>query len=246
MVGMVFVILLFFFFYGLNNNEKNAIDYDRIANQSLIRQFDVRETYKIFPEVWSQHSPYGSSYEFKVNCFGDYEKLEECFLWNVDSVRVVPPNSTIYNLNKDFNVNNYSGEITRRWVLYGPYNASLPSKGNYTFEFIINDSLIVKDVVFYEPSMIGYPTGVSWERRVDDLYVSWVPPEGVGEDDFYKVIVWEEYGTPDTFISNRFNGLKVDAVLPNVPFIEEGNYSVNVAVYFKDGYAFSEYIKFQW
>ncbi len=217
-----------------------------MINDSFFVQSDVRETYKIFPEVWSQHSPYGASYEFKVNCFGDYDNLETCFLWEVDAVRVISPNLSIYELNKDFNVNNYSGEITRRWVLYGPYNGSLPTSGNYTFEYIVNDIVIVNDSVNYEPSTIGYPRDVFWDRRGNDLYVSWVPPIGVTDGVFYKVIIWEEYGTPDTFVSDRFESESVDALLPNVSFVTGGNYSVNVAVYFKDGYAFSEYVQFEW
>ncbi|MEK6894541.1 MAG: hypothetical protein AABX10_03690 [Nanoarchaeota archaeon] len=255
LLGAVIFVTLLFFFYKMSFNEdiskfKSANDYDlnnsRVDNSSAYRQSDSVQKYKVFSEVWSQNSPYGQSYEFKVNCFGDYTKLETCFLWDVDFVHVISPNFTIYNLEKDFNINNYSGEVTRRWVLYGDYNSSLLAKGNYTFEFIVNGSILVKDAVSYEPSMIGYPTNVRWERRANNLYVSWTPPEGVWEDNFYKVIIWEEYGTPDTFISDRFNGTAVDAVLPNVSFIEGGNYSVNVAVYFKNGYAFSEYIKFQW
>ncbi|MEK6908959.1 MAG: hypothetical protein AABX23_02825 [Nanoarchaeota archaeon] len=247
LVFVTVIILISLFFHKIiieediifnNNTDDN--------NEFLAGQSNVREIYKIFPEVWSQHSPYGLSYEFKVNCFGDYQELEECFLWNVESVRVISPNSTIYNLNKDFNINNYSGEITRRWVLYGDYNNSLLVKGNYNFEYSVNSSLTVRDVVYYEPNIIGYPTSVRWERRGNNLWVSWVAPEGVELKDFYKVIVWEEYGTPDTFVSNRFNSTTVEAVLLNVPFIEGGNYSVNVAVYFKEGYAFSEYVKFQW
>ena len=95
-------------------------------------------------------------------------------------------------------------------------------------------------------SVTSNPTEVSWERRGNDLYVDWNPPYGMIKDNFYKVIVWEEYGTPDLFISDKFDWDSVNATLPNVPFIEGGNYSVNVAVYFKDGYAFSEYVLFEW
>lgn len=245
LILFIFVVAVFFVFSlndGVEVEENSAINQTTLVNEIL----NVRDKYKIFPEVWSQHSPYGQSYEFKVNCFGDYHILNECFLWEIDEVRVVSPNGTIYSLNKDFNVNNYSGEITRRWVLYGPYNGSLPLAGNYTFQYFENGSVEVTDIVAYGESVIGYPTEVSWERRGNDLYVKWNPPSGINEDVFYKVIVWEEYGTPDTFVSDKFDWDATDATLPNVPFIEGGNYSVNVAVYFKDGYAFSKYVLFEW
>ncbi len=244
---ILFLIIISGMFFILEN--KNAGNEEIIVsdyNLTDVKELSKFEQHKIFPEVWSQNSPYGESYEFKVNCFGDYVQLKECFLWDIDEVRVISPNLTIYNLNKDFNINNYSGETTRRWVLYGPYNSSLPTSGNYTFQFIKNGILIVEDIVEYDSSLIGYPKNVNWKRRGSDLYVSWTPLFNMADDMFYKVIVWEEYDTPDVFISDRFSWNVTNATLPNVPLINGGNYSVNVAVYFKDGYAFSEYVKFQW
>src|SRR3989344_3988085 len=117
----IILILIVLFVFGLNDGvemeEDSTIDWAISINENL----NSRDRYKFFPEVWSQHSPYGQSYEFKVNCFGDYQILNECFLWDLDSVKVISPNGTVYFLNKDFNINNYSGEVTRRWVLYGPY-----------------------------------------------------------------------------------------------------------------------------
>ncbi len=247
LILFLFLIIAFGGFFVFENrgviDEKIAIeDY----SQSDVKKLSKFEQHKIFPEVWSQNSPYGESYEFKVNCFGDYAQLNECFLWDIDDVKVISPNLTIYNLNKDFNINNYSGEITRRWVLYGPYNDSLPISGNYTFQFIKNGSVLMEDIVEYRESILGFPKNVDWKRMDNDLYVSWTPLFDMTDDMFYKVIVWEEYGTPDVFVSDRFSWNSSDATLPAVPLINGGNYSVNVAVYFKDGYAFSEYVKFQW
>ncbi len=243
----IFILLgVLFFAQQKNDNSNGEILFNETVDLNDSKELSKFEQHKIFPEVWSQNSPYGESYEFKVNCFGDYVQLKECFLWDIDSVRVISPNLTIYNLNKDFNINNYSGETTRRWVLYGPYNSSLPTSGNYTFQFIKHGSLIVEDIVEYDSSLIGYPKNVDWKRRGRDLYVSWTPLFNMADDMFYKVIVWEEYGTPDVFVSDRFDWNVTNATLPNVPLINGGNYSVNVAVYFKDGYAFSEYVKFQW
>ena len=140
---LIFIILIIIAFFVFDLNEEAEIEEDSIINQTIPvnEMLNVRDKYKIFPEVWSQHSPYGQSYEFKVNCFGDYKILNECFLWNIDEVKVISPNNTVYSLNKDFNINNYSGEITRRWVLYGPYNGSLPVAGNYTFQYLENGSV---------------------------------------------------------------------------------------------------------
>lgn len=237
---LIFTLLIFI----LGERESEEYNEDKVIN--LTGERDVRSQYKFFPEVWSQNSPYGQSYEFKVNCFGDYDLLEECFLWDLDAVRVISPNSTIYNLNKDFNVNNYSGEITRRWVLYGPYNSSLPSNVNYTFEFIQDGDVKVKDNVNYLSSLIDFPVNVKWQKTGKDLHVFWTPPHEINEDMFYKVILWELNGTPDVFVSDKFRWDSANATLPNVPLIKGGNYSVNVAVYFKDGYSFSEYVLFEW
>ena len=246
LISLLFIILVLSAFFILEkkdiNNEKIII---RNYNQNNLKELSKFEQYKIFPEVWSQNSPYGTSYEFKVNCFGEYDKLETCFLWNIDEVNVISPNDSVFKLEKDFNINNYSKEITRRWVLYGPYNGSLPLLGNYTFKFIKNDSVLIEDNIEYKESILGYPTNVRLERRDADLYVSWNAPFGINDEMFYKVIIWEEFGTPDLFVSDRFYWNVTSAVLNNVSLIDGGNYSVNVAVYFKEGYAFSEYVKFQ-
>jgi len=48
------------------------------------------------------------------------------------------------------------------------------------------------------------------------------------------------------FISNVFNWDVDTAVLREVPLIIGGTYSLNVAIYFDDGYAYSEYVIFDW
>lgn len=201
---------------------------------------------QIYPEVWSQHSPLGESWEFKVNCFGIYSKLEECFLWDLDLVQVITPTNSRYHLKKDFNVNNYSGEVTRRWVLYGPANESLPVSGNYTFLYSKHNTTIYTQTISYAQSKIAYPTNVKWSRKANDLYVTWTRPFGVDKTMNYKVIIWNEYGTPQSFVSKVFPWDAQEGTLQSVPFIEGGNYSLNVAIFFKGGYAYSEYVKFTW
>ena len=86
------------------------------------------------PEVWSQNSPAGESYEYKVNewqCSFIDSELETGFLSEIDAVRVITPDGEVFWLNRDFNINSYSGEVTRRFVLYGPEKAHLPVSGKY-------------------------------------------------------------------------------------------------------------------
>ena len=200
----------------------------------------------VYAEVWSQTSPAGSSYEFKVNCAGEPKTLEPCYLSDLQSVRVVGPDGVVYGLDKDFNINDYSGEVTRRWVLYGPEGGLLPVAGPHTFEYLQPDQTVRTQVVDYTPSQISYPTGVEWERVGDDIAVRWEPPTGVEEGMSYKVIIWNESGTPDTFVSQVFDWNDTSATLASVPLVDGGTYSMNVAVYYSSGYAYSRYEIFDW
>ena len=203
----------------------------------------------MMPEVWSQNSPAGESYEFKVNEFKCpllKAGLEEGFLSEIDAVRVISPNGTIYWLNRDFNINEYSGEVTRRYVLYGPEKAELPVSGKYVFEFIKNNQTILTKTKDYKQSKIDYPTDIQWERRGNDLYVSWTPPEGMTKNNWYKVLVWSLNDTPDLFISLGFDGTSVDGLLEDVPLLENGEYMLNVAVYYSEGYAYTDMYYFTW
>lgn len=200
----------------------------------------------IYPEVWSQKSPAGESYEFKVNCGAFYEELETCFLWDLDLVKVTAPDGTEYELEKDFNINEYSGEVTRRWVLYGPEEAQLPQGGTYTFQYLRGGETIFSQRIEYTPSSISYPTNVEWERKGDDIYVSWAPPEGAKSNMWYKVIIKNEVGTPEIFVSDKFKWSASDATLKAVPFVDGGKYQLNVALFYPHGYAYSKYTIFEW
>jgi hypothetical protein len=90
----------------------------------------------MYEEVWSQTSPVGTSFEYKVNCAGDPETLEPCYLSDLSAVRVVTADNASLRLEKDFNINDYSDEVTRRWVLYGPQEGAPPASGEYTFEYL--------------------------------------------------------------------------------------------------------------
>jgi len=62
----------------------------------------------------------------------------------------------------------------------------------------------------------------------------------------YKALVWQDGDTPVMFISDVFDWDANSAVLRDVPMLEGGIYSLNVAVYFGEGYAYSEYVIFEW
>lgn len=203
----------------------------------------------LIPEVWSQNSPEGESYEFKVNefqCPLIRSELETGFLTTLDAVRVTAPDGTKYWLERDFNINEYSGEVTRRFVLYGPSVAELPMSGKYRFDFLRDNNTVLTKTRDYTQNKIDYPTNISWERRGNDLYVSWSPPSGVGKNNWYKVLVWSTDDTPDLFISLGFNGIETDGTLENVPFVEDGTYMLNVAVYYSEGYAYTDMYYFKW
>ena len=50
---------------------------------------------------------------------------------DVNGVVVVSLDQREFDLQMDFNINAYSGEVTRRWVLYGSSGGGLPMPGKY-------------------------------------------------------------------------------------------------------------------
>jgi len=201
----------------------------------------------VLPQVWSQNSPYGASYEFKVNDIKLFiKKLEVGFLSTVDRVVVTDTKGRKFELERDFNVNVYSGEVTRRFVLYGPPDGGLPETGKYRFDFIEAGETVLVKTVDYVQSSLGYPTEVRWERRGEDLYVEWNPPPDVGKENWYKVLVFDEEDNWETPTSLVFKWDASDGLLEDVPFIENEAYQLNVAIFSNAGYAYSEYHHFIW
>ena len=198
----------------------------------------------VYPEVWSSNGYDGQTYEFKVNCGPDYAALEECFLWDLARVAVVAPDNTEYDLEKDFNVNAYSGEITRRWVLYGPQGGGLPALGAYRFVYYSGEGeFAMEQEVSYEPETVGYPKDVVWSREGNDLVVGWTPPQDARNGMWYKVLVFPQDGE---VISQVFEWDADGARLPDVPLHEGDLADVNVAIYFSGGYAYSENVPLEW
>jgi hypothetical protein len=200
----------------------------------------------IWPQVWSQHAPSVASWEYKVNCKQARSHTESCFLSDLTSVTVESPGGVLTELEKDFNTNEYSGEVTRRWVKYGPSDGELPIRGDYVFRYWRGEELAYEQAIPYASDPISYPTGVTWERVGSDMKVSWSPPPGVDETMHYKSIIWQVDDTPPAFVSQVAGWDATSDVLKDVPLLEGGSYSLNVAVFFADGYAYSEYVIFTW
>jgi hypothetical protein len=203
-------------------------------------------TYGIWPQVWSQHAPSVQSWEYKVNCGDASSHTEPCFLSDLTSVMVTTPTGDLIALEKDFNTSEFSGDITRRWVLYGPDDGDLPERGDYVFSYSRGDELMYEQVVPYDSGVMSYPTGVEWKRSGRDLIVNWDPPSEAEEGMTCKAIVWQVEDTPELFISEQFERDDSSGELRDVPMIVGGMYSLNVAIFFDDGYAYSDYVIFEW
>ena len=219
------------------SESKNTEQYNGTKKSTEPNQYDI------YPEDWTQNSPTGESYEFKVNCGSNYQKLEECFLWDLDEVRVSDEKGMEYNLEKDFNINSYSGEVTRRWVLYGPQKAQLPSKGKYIFNYHKNGEKLFTQEVDYTPEVVGIPKALKWKKENNNLIVSWTPPEGVKEGMWYKVIIFPQEGQ---VISKQFNWDAKSGILDDLPLKQGEEAEFNVAIFFRGGYAYTENIPLLW
>jgi hypothetical protein len=105
---------------------------------------------------------------------------------------------------------------------------------------------LYEQAIPYDSGVISYPTGVEWTRDGRDIVVTWNPPPEAAKDMHYKALIWQVEDTPETFISDVFDWDADSAVLRDVPMIVGGKYSLNVAIYFDDGYAYSDYVIFEW
>ncbi|MCZ6891304.1 MAG: M23 family metallopeptidase [Chloroflexi bacterium] len=193
--------------------------------------------------MWSSNGYDGQTYEFKVNCFGEFDVLEACLLFDVTRVTVVGPSGTEFELDKDFNINAYSGEVTRRWVLYGPPGHGLPKPGQYNFTYFQGGESVLEQIVDYTPEVVDFPREVSWQREGSDLVVSWTPPVGAKPGMWYKVLVFPEAGE---LISLQFDWDVSEARLQDIPLKEGDVADVNVSVFFHGGYAYSDHIPLRW
>jgi hypothetical protein len=198
----------------------------------------------IFPEVWSYNGPEGQSYEFKVNCGSNYPELNTCFLWHLDQVVVTVPDGTKYSLKKDFAYNSYSTEIGRRWVLYGPNNGGLPSKGVYQFDYIRGQEIVFSQTVDYKPTVVPRPTNVKVKQEDGNLFVSWDPPIGADPTLKYKVILFTADGKFATSMFYPAGSTKV--VMVNPPLIQGATYTLSVGLGGPSGYSGSDTVQIIW
>lgn len=206
-------------------------------------QTNDQNKYDIYPEVWTQNGYDGASYEFKVNCGPNYRTLKECFLWDLTQVTVTNPSGQQFNLEKDFNTNTYSGEVTRRWVLYGEAKAGFPKSGTYTFDYYQSKTKIFSQNLDYQPEIIGYPTNIVWQRSGTDLKVSWQPPEGMKAGMWYKVLIFQTSGN---LISQQVDWDKSSTTLKDVPLSQGEKADMNVSSYFRGGYAYPKSVEILW
>ena len=196
-----------------------------------------------YPEVWTINAFDGQSYEFKTNCVGDFVELENCFLWTITAVVVETPTGERFELDRDFNINGYSGEVTRRWVLYGPTGGGLPVAGDYLFHYYEGEEIVLTQLLPYTPETVGFPTDIQWRREGDDLIAEWTPPSGTTPDMWYKVLLFPDGGN---VISNTIDWDASSALLPDIPLEEGATGTFNVAIYFGGGFSPSEYLPFTW
>ena len=198
--------------------------------------------------VWSKNGFDGESYEYAVICEGDYAVLESCFLSGFTAVRVEAPDGRIFELEKDFNIQGFSGEVTRRWVLYGPAGAGFPTSGDYIFRFYTGVTLEHEESVPYTLRTVGFPTDVVARREGNDLVVEWTQPSDGAPSMLGKVLLFPDGGE---IISQVYNWGTRSARLPDIPLSDGIPTLVNVMLAFYEapaggGYAYSEYVRLVW
>lgn len=218
------------------------------GNLTATHMLPYRAQVAIYHSVWSKNGFDGESYEYKVNCFTDNAVLGTCFLWGLTAVRVEAPDGRIFDLEKDFNIQSYSGEVTRRWVLYGPAGAGFPASGDYTFRYYTGDTLEYEESVPYTLRTVGFPTDVVWRREGNDLVVEWTPPSDGEPGMVGKVLLFPDGGE---VISQVYDWGTHSARLPDIPLSDGTAGLVNVMLAFNDppsggGYAYSEYVPLAW
>ena len=217
----------------------DATPFDEAEDGELPGRTDGDRTYGIWPQVWSQHAPGIQSWEYKVNCGEASGHEEPCFLSDLTSVAVTTPSGDVIELEQDFNTNDYSGEITRRWVRYGPEDGDLPERGDYVFSYSRGPELLYEQAVAYESDVISYPTNVEWKRTGSDIVVNWTPPSIIHEGS--GVVLQSNHNPGDFFplgtSSVNYNVVGIESLNPSCNFtihvdfvleIEEGWNAISV------------------
>ena len=191
------------------------------------------DRYDIWPEVYSQNGPDISSWEYKVNCGSD----NNCFLSDLTAVNVTTPANEVISLDRDFYTNTFSGEVTRRWVKYGPPDGDFPWTGDYLFEYFKGEQLVLETRFPFCGKPLPLPRDVYWTRSGSDLHIQWTePPSSVG---FIKVIVFDQVSVDSNVISVVVSKDSSGTVVVNAPLINGDPYSTSVAFFWDDGYSYT-------
>lgn len=91
---------------------------------------------------------------------------------------------------------------------------------------------------------------MQWTQQGSDLSVTWIAPTGINKNFWYKVIIFCQFGSSfsngSTVVSKEFKYNASSGLLKNVPLIAGDSYSFNVALFFSEGYAYSQYQDILW
>jgi len=199
----------------------------------------------VFPQVLANIGPRGETgYEFKTNCRLNSPILQTGFLWDLSEVVVTNPDGEKFHLTKDFNINNYSGEVTRRWVLYGPSDDSrLPESGIYTFDYIKDNKVLLTQYVDY--TLTSYPEveNITVTQLGDSIHVTWTPPAGLDVLNGYKVFVSP---VPNKLISIPLPWDASEVTFTNLTLVPGETYYIDVCLGGIGGGRCSEPVYIQW
>lgn len=183
----------------------------------------------VFPAVMANRNPQGlPAYEYKTNCSQNYVELETCFLWDLTDVTTTTPSGKVFHLYKDFNINPFSGEVTRRWVLYGPDGSGYPEDGTYLFSYYKDDQIILEQQLEYTFSIATPVSEIQAVQIGNSLEVDWVPPADMNSDKWYKVYVSQNR---KILYSQRFDWNVTHALLPDLNLTAGEVYEIDVDVF---------------
>ena len=172
-----------------------------------------------------------------MNCGSSVSSSDvPCFLSDLTAVNVTTPANEVISLNRDFNTNPFSGEVTRRWVKYGPSNGAFPPAGDYMFEYFEGEQLVLVTRLPFCGEPLPLPQDVSWMRSGSNLDVQWAePPSSVG---WIKVLVFDG-SSGSNVISVVVSKGSSGTVVVDAPLINGGSYSASVSFFWDDGYSYT-------
>ena len=152
-------------------------------------------------------------------------------------MHVTTPANEVISLDRDLSTNTFSGEVTRRWVKYGPSDGQFPWTGDYSFEYFKGEDLVLETTMPFCGVPLSLPQDVSWTRSGSDLNVQWAePPSSVG---FIKVLVFDQVSVDSNVISVVYSKDSSGTVVVDAPLINGDSYYASVAFFWDDGYSYT-------